>query len=292
AKVQFVLLEVGLGGRLDAVNIIDPDVAILTSVALDHQDWLGDNLEQIATEKAGIFRPGRPALCAMFEPPAAVADSARRLGSQLYQAGEDFNWQRLDNGGWQIQLQQQSLQLPALTLPLPSVVAALQTLEILKLLPAEQDCQRALSGLILRGRCQPMEFAGRRWVLDVAHNPAASEHLLQQLAWTAGGSARRQLIVAMMADKEAAEIMAPWLGRAARVYACELANNPRAISAKNLYSVLQRQGFAAEVADSVASAMETALAASAEGDEILIMGSFFTVAAALAYFSEQGCSVQ
>lgn len=281
AELDVVILEVGLGGRLDAVNIIDPDVAIVTSIDLDHQDWLGTDLDQIGREKAGIFRSGAVAICASEDVPSTVAEYAKELGADYYHAPKDFSWAEQD-GRWSLRLVQQQLDLPIPPLPPASVAAACQALALLNLLPKSDQCEQALAGLNLTGRCQNIHWQGREFILDVAHNPAASRYLARRLLADMGTNPRSlQLVFAVMADKDIAGILEPWKGQVAQVYACDLVNIPRAASAKNLYSQLQLAGFSAQVSGSVAEAVACAIEASEPGDRIVLMGSFFTVAQGL-----------
>lgn len=281
--LDYWLLEVGLGGRLDAVNIIDADAAIVTSIALDHQDWLGSDLQGIGREKAGIFRPGRLAIYADLQPVASVGAVAAELGCRFFQAGQDFHWQLAD-GRLSMDLAGQALCTPAPGLPLPSVVAACLCAVQLGLSLPPDWLNSVLPGLTVTGRHQRVGLQGRTLVLDVAHNPAACGFFLARAEAVA--PANTHLVLAMMADKDAAGIVAPLLGRVGHWYLADLPGNPRAARAARLQSLLPAEARAGQFAD-VGSALQAALRQSAPGDTIWVLGSFFTVAAALAWLAEQ-----
>lgn len=281
--LDYWLLEVGLGGRLDAVNIIDADAALVTSIALDHQDWLGTSLSGIGREKAGIFRSGKPAIYADLRPVASVESVALGLGCDFYQAGRDFHWQ-LDDGQLVMTLPGQTLRLPVPQLPLPSVVAACLVASLLGLPLPHHWLTRVLPTLAVMGRHQRLLCQGRTLVLDVAHNPAACAFFLAKAEPTP--VAGTHLVLAMMADKDGAGIVAPLLGRVGHWYLADLPDNPRAASSAQLRQLLPAGAQAQSFAD-VASALQAALQHSSPGDTIWVLGSFFTVAAALAWLTEQ-----
>ena len=179
AGVDCLLLEVGLGGRLDAVNIVDADLAVITSIALDHQDWLGDTREQIALEKAGILRPGCTAVCADPDPPASLLRQFAQLGCELHLLGREFE-PLPDSGG----------------LRGDNVAAALTSAALLGIDVEALDLQRLLQQLGLEGRVQRARVGGVTVWLDVAHNPAAAANLADAAApltgpGPAGGPVRR-----------------------------------------------------------------------------------------------------
>ncbi|GAA6153184.1 bifunctional folylpolyglutamate synthase/dihydrofolate synthase [Pseudoteredinibacter isoporae] len=280
AGSEYVILEVGLGGRLDAVNIIDADVAIVTSIALDHQDWLGSDLQQIGREKAGIFRGGRVAISASLDMPSSVEECARELGAKHWQASQHFDY-RCEAGHLSVKLGEREFAMSKPGLPIPSVVAALLSVDVLGMWPGDESVAQAFRHIQLTGRCQRVSWQGRELILDVAHNPAASEHLQAQLS--EDRNVRSFLVLGAMADKDLPGIIQPWVGQIERAFACDLPNTPRAATAKLLYSELAAAGIQAQEAETVEQAMSVLSDVSAVGDRIIIMGSFFTVAAALSY---------
>ncbi|WP_299977949.1 folylpolyglutamate synthase/dihydrofolate synthase family protein [uncultured Pseudoteredinibacter sp.] len=280
AGCDYIVLEVGLGGRLDAVNIIDADVAVVTSIALDHQDWLGSDLEQIAREKAGIFRAEKIAISASAEMPNGVAETARQLGAKHWQVQQDYSY-RLENGRLHLRLAAQQLDIAKPGLPIPSVAAAALVVDLLGLWPGDEAFAEALSKVQLTGRCQRISWQGRELVLDVAHNPAASAHLRAQLEDTRSDF----LLLAAMADKDLAGIIQPWVGSVKQAFCCDLPDTPRAATSELLYSQLQAAGITSQAFADFDAAFTQALNCSEEEDRIIIMGSFFTVAAALRYLT-------
>ena len=190
AKLDVVILEVGLGGRLDAVNIIDDDIAVVTNIGLDHHDWLGDTRNAVAYEKSGIFRLGRPAVCGDLDPPEKLLTQAALLTVPLLLRGRDFDlahtehdwhWRGLNQRGEPIELQN----IPLLDLPIENAALALQVYAALGLPWQPEELRSALLAAQMPGRLQAVEvdWQGRRLqlLLDVAHNPHAAEYLAQRL---------------------------------------------------------------------------------------------------------------
>lgn len=287
-SLDIIVLEVGLGGRLDAVNIIDADISIVTSIALDHADWLGPDLSHIATEKAGIFRTDRWAICAHAEAPTSIKQYVDNIQAKLLWAEQDFQLE-IDSQGLKLSLQQpvqQTLCLPEVQLPHNSIVAAVQALALLELLPPESACQAALAQLSLAGRGQRVSWQGLKLMLDVAHNPAAVERLAGQLQQSPP-LGRVVVITAMMADKELAEILKFLAPLAAEILCCDLANNPRAASAAELQLEVCRLAetgnfnCASRCHSSVAEALKDAKSRYHSEDLVVVMGSFFTVSDAM-----------
>ncbi len=190
AQPDAVVLEVGMGGRLDAVNVVDADVALVTSIDLDHCDWLGHDRETIGREKAGIFRAGRPAIFGARDMPASIRDAAQRIGADLQQLGRDFDWVRAgERWAWRGRAGEQR------DLPAPALHGAIQydnAAAVLAALAAEprlsvprSAIERGLQTVKLPGRFQVVQQTSPRpveWILDVAHNPAAAHTLATQLA--------------------------------------------------------------------------------------------------------------
>ncbi|MCB1725510.1 MAG: bifunctional tetrahydrofolate synthase/dihydrofolate synthase [Gammaproteobacteria bacterium] len=287
-----VVLEVGLGGRLDAVNIIDPDVALITGVALDHQDWLGQDTEAIGHEKAGIMRTDRPAVYAGSDMPHSIRRRAGAIGASLLVAGEDFH---VDRGGQQWDLVGGSFTRRALPLPgmrgdmqLANAAGVLVVLGCLAdRLPVDQAAvRRGLLEARVPGRFEVRP--GRpTWILDVAHNPQAAATLADNL----GGMYRAGQTIAlcgMLADKDAAGVGAALAARFDRWCLVDLSHQPRGMDAATLAA---RVGPA--VGDARVSACGRPEQAMAEissscsaDDTVVVFGSFLTVAAAMAWLEE------
>jgi len=290
--VDVAILEVGLGGRLDAVNAFDADAAIVTSVDLDHMDYLGDSREQIGFEKAGIYRAGRPAICADPAPPASLLDYARHIGADLRCVGRNFFAQR-EAGCWTYRGPR--LTWPALPLPamagayqLRNAAGALAVLEALhKRLPvSEPAIRQGLSAARVPGRFQCIAQAPEV-ILDVAHNPEAARALAATLH-EQPAAGRTLAVVGMLADKDAAGVFAALSGEIDAWWACT-PESPRAQDATALAAILRRQvkGDTVSVQPDVNTALTEARGAAREGDRILVFGSFYTVAAVLDHAATQ-----
>jgi len=261
-QVDVAILEVGLGGRLDAVNVFDADVAVVTSVDIDHVDYLGETREQIAYEKAGIFRRGRVAICADSDVPQAISQHAREIGAELWGIGREFGF-RLHQGQWDFFGQsgeRHALPLPALrgAFQLHNASAALAALDALKdQLPVNMAAvRRGLAEVELTGRFQFVP--GRpQLILDVAHNPHAARSLAQNLANLP--PAKTFAVFAMLKDKDMAGVVAA-LDAQIDVWLVAGIDAPRGATAAEMAQVLERQGVRGEVVacPSIAQALHEA----------------------------------
>ncbi len=282
-----VVLEVGLGGRLDAVNAFDADCAVLTCVAIDHVDYLGDSRESIGREKAGIFRRGKAAVIAEPDPPASVLHEADRVGARVLLIGREFGY---DVRGaqwsyWGPSGSRHGLAHPALrgAVQLRNAAAALAALDALheRLPVAMQDVRRGLADLELPGRFQVLP--GRpQVVLDVAHNPNAAATLAENLA--ASGYAPQTIAVfAMLRDKDIAGVVRALAPGITRWHVAGLAGPRGATPHEIARAVAQARGAAPVcVHETVAAALAAAREEATENDKILVFGSFYTVAEAIA----------
>lgn len=291
-EVDVVILEVGLGGRLDAVNCYDADCAIVTSIDLDHMDYLGSTREAIGFEKAGVFRPGKAAICGDAEPPQSLVDHARSVGADLQVIARDFGFvrQEVQWQYWGRSGKKSGLALPALhgIHQLHNASAALAALEVLRerLPVAMQDIRRGLGEVFLPGRFQVL--AGRPTVvLDVAHNPQAARALSQNLGNMAY-HAETWAVFGMLRDKDIAAVVREMKERVTRWLPCSLAG-PRGASAADLMAILAAEGIDAGIAAGIkaspfatpSEAFRQAKMNAGEGDRILVFGSFLTVAEVL-----------
>lgn len=292
AGIDVAVLEVGLGGRLDAVNVFDADVAVVTSVDLDHMDYLGDNREKIGFEKAGIYRTGRPAVCVDPVPPLSLLEHARRIGADLRCVDRDFSAQREDDR-WTYR----SLATCWADLPLPAMAGACQLRNAsgaLAALDAIQDrlpvdeaaIRRGLAATRVPGRFQHIAQAPAV-ILDVAHNPEAARALAAILHDQPVGG-RTLAVVGMLADKDAAGVFAALRDEIDAWWTCTPAS-PRARDAKALAAELRGQvgEVPIHVQPDVARALTEARSAAREDDRILVFGSFYTVAAVLDHAATQ-----
>lgn len=296
AQLDVVILEVGLGGRLDAVNIIDPDVAVLTSIDLDHQDWLGPDRESIGAEKAGIFRAHKPAICVDENPPHSVIDIAGKLGSHFYTVGTAFEFAAHDSSWrWsstQLPHNANYADLPLPSLPLPSAAAALAALHCLELTISADAIADGLRAADLPGRFQRITRGVVEVILDVGHNPHAARWLAQRLTQTRRGG-RTFAVFAMMADKDVAAVIAALKNNIDAWYIGALPDNSRAATVATITDKLRAADITAiTVAPMLVNAYEAAMAQAQAGDRIVAFGSFFTVSAVLAHIQTADIQVE
>ena len=288
STLDALVLEVGLGGRLDAVNIVDADVAVVSTIALDHLDYLGTTREDIGREKAGIFRGERPAICADPDPPASLIEHARASGVLLLRQGVDFGYRAEDNQ-WRYTAPdgaRYSLPYPALrgTHQLANAAGALAALYALReRLPVGMGAVReGLVGIDLPGRLQVLP--GRPvTVLDVAHNPQAVGALAESLG-AMGFHPRNLAVFGIMADKDIDGVISALRRRIDRWFVATLPP-PRGATAARLRERLEAARVARDeiqTFDAPSVAYRAARERATEADRIIVFGSFLTVAAALA----------
>lgn len=289
-RLDYWVLEVGLGGRLDATNIIDCDYAIVTSIDLDHTEWLGDTRAAIAREKAAVCRPGKRLLCADPKPPDSLAHTANEIGAEYMLLQQVFDFSQAQFGShkqtssWLLD----KLSLSDINLPVPSVAAALWCLHELGVLVglSSQALRATLEQLQLPGRFQSLYHQGRHLILDVAHNPAAMELAVQRLLKR---GSEVDLVLAMMADKDTRHCLSKLCKVTQAWYLCSINTEVRASSAAALAEKLAELdgSLEAQCFESVALGLRAALQNGSERP-ILITGSFYTVAAVLSWLSEAG----
>ena len=273
AALDVVILEVGLGGRLDATNIVDADVAVITSIALDHTDWLGPDRESIGREKAGVFRSAKPAVVGEPEMPQSIAAVAQETGAQLLQLGRDWHWQPQEQG-WRFSFGETTLQnLPLPQVPLPNAATALAALSASGLQVSEAVIRQHLDKALLPGRFQTVAQRPRV-ILDVAHNPHAAGYLAGRLAQLPK-TGQVRAVVGMLHDKDIAGTLACLAPQIDSWYLAPL-EGPRGASAAELMSALNSDRACAFA--SVAEAWQAAMHQADEQDIVLVCGSFHTVA--------------
>ncbi len=296
APLDAVILEVGLGGRLDAINLIDAHCSIVTSVDIDHAEWLGNCREQIGLEKAHIFRPGRPAICSDPHPPESLVEYAEKIGADLWLFGRDYNYAGdRQQWAWSGRGQRRAgLAYPALRganqlLNASGVLAALQAMR--EQLPVSaQDIRKGLSLVDIPGRFQVIP--GRPAViLDVAHNPHAAGHLAHNLDHM-GFFPATYAVFGMLTDKDIQAVIKHLATRINHWICCDLPG-PRGASAEALVAHLRaagiedqvdrRQGIerSVRIGGTPAEALRTARLTADADDRIIVFGSFLTVALAM-----------
>jgi dihydrofolate synthase/folylpolyglutamate synthase len=288
--VQARVLEVGLGGRLDATNIVDADVAVLCSVGLDHRDWLGDTLEQIGAEKSGIFRAGRPVVLGSPQMPESVWRAIGALNCRAYTATRDFHWRmHADAACWDYDSALCRLaQLPAPALPGEVQYAnAATALTALLLLQGPGACEgdpvgSALREVRLAGRLQIARVAGLEWILDVAHNEPAAQVLARALA-ARTHTGRTLAVAGVLADKDAAAIARAMDAQVDAWVLAGVTGEARGQSAQALAARLPPLRSVPILQPDVARACACARELAQPGDRIVVLGSFHVVGPALAW---------
>ena len=285
-KVDVAILEVGLGGRLDAVNAFEPNCAIISSIDLDHMEFLGDTRELIGAEKAGIFRADTPAICGDENPPDSVIEYAHRIGANLQLIGHDFKVQ-VDPTSWAFHGQQSSAE----NLPLPALVGDFQLNNAACVLAAIVSMQEVLpieisaikSGLThvkLPGRFQSWSHSPQI-ILDVAHNPHAAKSLAINLRQSEH-QGKTIAVFAMLADKDMAGVIQALASEIDAWYIASI-DHIRGASVESL-SMLVAEALpnaAIKKFNQVEDALHQACIDACENDRIIILGSFFTVAEAM-----------
>jgi dihydrofolate synthase/folylpolyglutamate synthase len=293
SPIDVAILEVGLGGRLDAVNVIDADVSIVTSIDIDHKEYLGETREEIGFEKAGIFRPGKTAICSDPMPPQSLIKHAEDIGADLWVLGRDFNYQG-DKQQWSYGGRSQrrnSLAYPALrgANQLLNASAALAALEALRMqLPCgAQEVRAGLALVELPGRFQVL--AGRPTIIyDVAHNPHAAAALAQNLG-NMGFHPFTYAVFGIMQDKDIDGVIAPLAQYVDHWCVADLPS-PRSARATELVARLEGlrpagakdDEFSASAFANPGEAFSSAISRAGESDRIVVFGSFYTVAGVMA----------
>jgi dihydrofolate synthase/folylpolyglutamate synthase len=293
AACEAVVLEVGLGGRLDAVNVVDADCAVITGIAVDHVELLGDSREAIGAEKAGIFRAGRAAVVADRDPPRSVLQAAERVGARLLMIGRDFDY-RAGTGQWQyrgLDGSKTEFAYPALrgSVQLRNASAAIAALETQRArLPlAMQDIRNGLAEVSIPGRFQVLP--GRpQVILDVAHNPEAAGVLAANLG-ASGFSPETIGVIGMLNNKDASGVVAALAPRITRWHVAARPG-PRGDDGTVLAKAIAGQDPAARVERfaSPAAAFAAAARNAGENDKIVVCGSFLTVSEVMAGLEARG----
>ena len=289
-----LVLEVGMGGRLDAVNVVDPDVAVIVSVGLDHMEWLGSDVESIGREKAGILRAGRPAVVGTPTPPRSVLEVADAVGADLRLRGRDFDATARDDGRWDYRDRDgrlEALPEPGLTgvAQVGNAAVALAALRALasRLPLARAAVERGLAGVRLAGRFQRLtDPRGFQWVLDVAHNEDSARTLATNLRqWSVSG--RTLAVCGMLADKDVGQV-AGQLGDVVDRWYAASTDGPRGLAAAELAARAAGAGVTMDPAGGVVTALEAAAAAARPGDRVVVFGSFHTVGPAIRHLAATG----
>jgi dihydrofolate synthase/folylpolyglutamate synthase len=285
--VDVVVLEVGLGGRLDATNVVDHDVSVITSLAIDHVDWLGDDINVIGYEKAGIYRPFKPAICGQPNAPATVAAHADDIHAEFYQVGLHFDYEMQGETRWKWSSGAFALDdLPLPSLPLANAATALMAIGQSGLEVSDLNIVYGLENVTLAGRMQHEFIEGRDVIFDVAHNPHSAQYLVEQLARF--DDRPIYAVVGMLHDKDifhTLETMSPTVDH---WYLASL-SGPRAATADELQRALTKLGHkVGKVFEEPSAAFDQAINDSEDNALIVVFGSFHTVGEVLAHWKSKG----
>jgi dihydrofolate synthase/folylpolyglutamate synthase len=290
-NLDVAVLEIGLGGRLDAVNVVDSDVSVVTSIALDHESWLGNDLNRIALEKAGVYRSGKPAISADASAPENLQKYAESISADFYKAGCHYSFQLTGESKWAwAEKGGEGLILEGLVepdFPLSNAAAVLCAIQCLDWSIDAKTFNSALSGMSIRGRLEKFSFQGVKGLMDVAHNPHAAKFLARKLE-SLSLTDKPMVILGSMADKDIDGVVEVLKNRFSGWLCIDL-DVPRAISGKALQKKVESHGESALAFNQFSDAWQYLKAHSNrlmdDQPAVFIIGSFFTVAAAIEFFN-------
>lgn len=292
AKLDAWVLEVGLGGRLDAVNIIDPDVAVLTSIGLDHQEFLGNTRDAVGFEKAGILRSHTPLVCSETDLPPSFVAAVLRLHVPMQQRGSTYGWESegVEWSVWGVDHDSQPRRIDGLApaqLPRDNLASAVQAFWAAGLDLPDHRIARALEDARVVGRLEQRTISWhgqpRRLLFDVGHNPHAARFLAEQLL---ASKIDRYAVFGLLADKNLAGVVRPLLGMFGG-WAVAPLPSPRTRPSIELVTHLTASGERVEAFESIPAALEQTLENTPASTEIVIFGSFFCVSAAILWLDQQ-----
>ncbi|ATG57626.1 MULTISPECIES: bifunctional tetrahydrofolate synthase/dihydrofolate synthase [Pseudoalteromonas] len=284
-EVDYVLLEVGLGGRFDATNIVTPYASVITTIDLDHKEYLGDTRELVAYDKAGIFRKDTPAIIGDLSIPLTMIDYGNEISANMTLSGTDFIFKEHDKTfNWQFEKHNLTLNKPAI--PAQNAATALTVLSVLNLLPNVDVIKNCLANLVVEGRfeqlsTEPLVFT------DVAHNPESARYLANKLLSYKDKGFKVHALAAMLADKDKAAVLKELAHLVDDWFLASL-GGPRGDSANNLKEALQSVSTHDKVQsfESVERALSVILPKQQDNVILIVFGSFFTVADAINYFKK------
>jgi len=284
-QVDYVLLEVGLGGRYDATNIVTPFASVITTIDLDHKEYLGDTRELVAYDKAGIFRENTPAIIGDLNIPHTMTDYGDEINANMVLSGSDFIFkENAHSFTWQYKELDLELDKPAI--PSQNAATALTTLSVLNLLPTEQVIKQCLASLAVEGRFQQLSEVPLVFT-DVAHNPESARYLANKLSSYVDKGFKIHALAAMLADKDKAGVLKE-VSHLVSQWSVASLGGPRGDSAENLNNALQSISQANNIHSysSVAEALDEILPQQKNDTVLIVFGSFFTVAGAINYFKK------
>ncbi len=285
-QVDYILMEVGLGGRLDATNIVSPIASVITTIDLDHKDYLGDTRELVGYEKAGIFRTNIPAIVGDLNIPVSVINHGNKINANMVLSKLDFRFNTLDHGyTWEYKNYSFKYDEPAI--PAQNVATALTTLAVLDLLPDYKDITKILKNLKVEGRFQQLKQSPLIYV-DVAHNPESAAYLAKKLQSFKNKGFKIHALIGMLQDKDQKAVLEK-LQYVVDNWSVASLNCARGATAAELADKLAALNLQAEKQFvSVDDALQSMLPAVKDKQLIIIFGSFFTVADAINYIDNKG----
>ncbi|AGH81142.1 bifunctional folylpolyglutamate synthase/ dihydrofolate synthase [Psychromonas sp. CNPT3] len=288
AQCDFIILEVGLGGRLDATNMVNSDISVVTTIAIDHVDWLGDDREKIGFEKAGVFRSQKIAICGELDAPQSLRDHAKNIGSEIRYADEDFSYiENQDSWQWSGKTGLQGLQKTLM--PMQNASTALAVIEALQLGINDAILRKAIGSAHLAGRLQRVaQDSNIETYLDVAHNPESAQYLSAQIKKIVQEKAidcRVFAIVGMLEDKDIVGTFNAFAVQLDELHMISL-DCPRGASAQTLlthFESSQLESATVNCHKNIELAYQSVLKRAQKTDLIIIFGSFYTVSDFLTY---------
>ncbi len=286
-QLDYLLLEVGLGGRLDATNIIDCDIAVVTSIDLDHQQWLGETREEIAREKLGIARANRPLIIGECDYPQGFEAMVADTNANSLWLGHDFSYSQQQTS-FSISLKgiesEKFADFNCHGLLPTNKTIALQALVSAGCALDAEKCRSSLNEVTLIGRQQKLNYKGVSIILDVAHNPAAASELADYLSTQAG---KKIAVASVLEDKDWTSMIEALSDIVDVWNIAELTGISRATKGQSLLKLLYNAGLEGKLSNSIAEAFATAVAQADDGDRVVVFGSFYTVASVLQIISEE-----
>ncbi|MCP4320522.1 MAG: bifunctional tetrahydrofolate synthase/dihydrofolate synthase [Psychromonas sp.] len=278
-QCDFILLEVGLGGRLDATNVVESDVSVVTTIGIDHIDWLGDDREKIGFEKAGVFRANKPVICGELDPPQSLQKHAQSINANIRYAGKDFTTVNQPNS-WSWSANRTISNLPKTLMPQQNASTALAVIEALELNLSEELLIDAIGRAQLAGRLQKVNSDTKiDTYLDVAHNPQSATYLASQLKELRKQGGKVFAIVGMLEDKDLTGTFSV-INQQIDQYNLIALNCYRGASQQTLlshYQASKDQTADVHCFDNINGAYQNVLSQACETDIIIVFGSFYTV---------------
>ncbi|MEG3753527.1 bifunctional tetrahydrofolate synthase/dihydrofolate synthase [Psychromonas arctica] len=281
AKCDYILLEVGLGGRLDATNMVESDVSVVTTIGIDHIDWLGSDREKIGFEKAGVFRANKPAICGELDVPQSIIDHADSISAQLKLASRDFSFTMLDEQHWSWNGQNVLSPIKQTLMPIQNASTALATIEALGITIAPEKLITSVENAALAGRLQAIEGYDCDFYIDVAHNPQSAQYLATQVKRLKQfkPSCKVHAVVGMLSDKDMTATLSAINSEIDEYHFIDL-DCYRGASASqllNAYQSSKHNNHNVTCYENVLSAVDKVVKNVSTSDIVIVFGSFHTV---------------